>query len=351
MLFSDRFIIRHQAIFHLSRVVIACALALILIHLFSIPHASWALITIIVVMGPVSYLGSVLTKANQRLMGTVVGATLGFSLYLLPIDLPILHDAVLLTLIAFTMFFATGKHSYAAILVGITLVLVAGTGPSDLEVAEWRAVNVVLGTLLTYLCSRLFFPSRALVHFQMLISEFLQLSSDYYLLHSQELADDDAHMEYNMKLLSQNLAKQRSLLVHVQKEWHGNKQHITDIVISERRVLSILENLINSRWQTVSQLHQIASGQELLDTTEKLFKTINQLSIDVDSGDVSQVLAQDIAPNVVLPTAHSGEPNAEINAEHINHFGYLWLNHQLSQYLSALSFCLSNVFHAEDDKH
>ncbi|WP_064608069.1 FUSC family protein [Photobacterium sp. J15] len=350
MFFSDRFIIRHQAIFHLARIVIACAIALLILHIFSIPHGSWALITIIVVMGPVSYLGSVLTKANQRLLGTLVGASLGFTLYLLPMNLSVFHDAILLIFIAVAMYFAHGRHSYAAILVGITLVLVAGTGPGDLEVAEWRTLNVILGTVINYACGRLFFPSRAMVHFQMLVSEFLQLSSDYYLLHSQELASDDEHMEYNMKLLSVNLAKQRSLMVHVQKEWHGDKQEIADIVISERRVLSILENLINSRWETVTKLHQNTTGRELLAANETLFETINQLSLEVDTGEVKQVLSQDIELNLTLSPPETQHVPTDFSDQNINQFGYLWLNHQLVQYLSALSFCLSKVFNHSLDK-
>ena len=85
MRLSARFVIRHQHILHILRVVIACTIALLIIRIFNFPHSSWAEITIIVVMGPVSYMGTVLTKANQRLCGTLIGASLAFLYFYYPI--------------------------------------------------------------------------------------------------------------------------------------------------------------------------------------------------------------------------------------------------------------------------
>lgn len=346
MLLSDRFVIQHQHMLHISRVVVACAIALFVIRIFDFPHSNWALITIIVVMGPISYLGSVLTKANQRLIGTIIGASLGLALYLLPPSYIMLHDFLLLLILAITMYAVKGKHSYAAVLVALTLFLVAGGGSGELAVAEWRAINVIWGSLLSIICSRLFFPSRALIHFQLLVSEFLQLSSDYYLMHSKYLHSNVQISDYNLKFLSVNLAKQRSLMEHIYKEWKGDEQDITDIVVMERRVLSVLETLINREWQSQNAVQTIRENSLLIKATGQLFKRINKLSMQVDNGEVEQLLADDIRLLSITYETFSTIDSSE-NMGNFTFFGYLWLNHELAHHISSISFGLSKVFNRE----
>ncbi|WP_019614943.1 FUSC family protein [Psychromonas ossibalaenae] len=346
MLLSDRFVIRHQRMLHALRVVIACAIALVVIRVFEFPHSSWALITIIVVMGPVSYLGSVLTKANQRLSGTIIGALLGLAVYLLPGAYIVLHDLILLLILAVAMYAVVGKYSYAAVLVALTLFLVAGPGGADnIVVAEWRAINVVWATLLTILCSRLFFPSRALVHFQLLVTEFLLLSSDYYLLHNKGLNSDNGAADYNLKLLSTNLNKQRSLMAHIYKEWKGDEQDITDIIFLERRILSVLETLINRQWRSQDAFQKIKTNSDLMHGASDLFEHMNQISLQVDMGDVQQILADDISLFTITSETVSAVDSC--HQSNINFFGYLWLNHELARHVCAVSFSLSKVFNRQ----
>ncbi|MFT6984805.1 MAG: hypothetical protein ACJAT7_000606 [Psychromonas sp.] len=346
MVLSDRFVIRHQHMLHIARVVIACAIALFVIRVFDFPHSNWALITIIVVMGPISYLGSVLTKANQRLIGTIIGASLGLALYLLPAAYIMLHDFFLLLILAVAMYAVKGKHSYAAVLVALTLFLVAGGGGGDIAVAEWRAINVIWGSVLSIICSRLFFPSRALIHFQLLVTEFLQLSSDYYLMHSKHLHSSVQISDYNLKLLSVNLAKQRSLMEHIYKEWKGENQDITDIVIMERRVLSVLETLINREWDSQNAVQTIRENSQLIKATGQLFKRINKLSMQVDIGEVDQLLTDDIRLLSITYETFSTIDSSE-NMDNFTFFGYLWLNHELAHHISSISFNLSKVFNSE----
>ncbi|MFT6928061.1 MAG: uncharacterized membrane protein YgaE (UPF0421/DUF939 family) [Psychromonas sp.] len=346
MLLSDRFIVQHQHMLHIARVVIACTIALVIIRVFNFPHSNWALITIIVIMGPISYLGSVLTKANQRLGGTIIGAGLGLALFLLPAGYMMLHDFLLLLILAMSMYAVKGKYSYAAVLVALTLFLVAGGGSGDIAVAEWRAINVIWGSLLSIICSRLFFPSRALIHFQLLVTEFLQLSSDYYLMHNKYLHSNVQLNDHSIKFLSINLAKQRALMVHIYKEWKGDDQEITDIVVMERRVLSVLETLINRDWHSQNAIQTIKENPQLIKATGQLFDRINKLSMQVDNGEVEQLLTNDIRLLAITYETFSSLDNSE-NMNNFNFFGYLWLNHELAHHISSISFNLSKVFNRE----
>ena len=353
MFLSDRFVIQHQHMLHVVRIVIACAIALVIIRTYEFPHSSWALITITVVMGPISYLGSVLTKANQRLCGTIIGASFGLALYLLPPSLILLHDALMLLILAIAMIVVKGKHSYAAVLVALTLFLVAGAGSGNIQVAEWRAFNVIWGSLLTMICSRLFFPSKAKVHFQLLVTELLQQCGDYYLMHSRDLNTELSLSDYNIKGLSANLAKQRSLMAHIYKEWKGDNQDITDIIVMERRVLSVLETIISREWDSQDAVTEIKNNAFLSEGTAALFKEINQLSASVARGNVSSLLTDDISLLAVTYQTFSAIDNGE-NMNNFNFFGYLWLNHEFAHHISSISFSLSKVFnnkHFKEGQH
>lgn len=346
---SARFIIRHQRILHTLRVVIACAIALLIIRIFKFPHSSWAEITIIVVMGPISYMGTVLTKANQRLCGTIIGATLGFSLFLLPAQSFFLHDILLLFMLGLAIYCVNGKYSYAAVLVGLTLFLVAGSGSEDFDMAKWRAINVIWGCLLTIICSRLFFPSRALIHFQLLVSELLLLCADYYILHARNLHNTSTKMEYNLKSLNKNLEQQAILMVHINKEWKGNTQQIINIIMMERRVVSVLETLLNRQWQSQNALKKIRETPLLMNGITDLFQNINKLSQQVNQANIEQLLSEDI-PLLKITNQSFNNVENNPNIENFNYFGYLWLNHELSRHVSALSFNLSHVFNAQHFK-
>ena len=100
------------------------------------------------------------------------------------------------------MYWVKGKYSYAAVLVALTLFLVAGSGSENFDMAKWRAINVVWGCLLTIICSRLFFPSRAILHFQLLVTDLLHLCANYYLIHARCLQGSAPKRDYNLKLLN-----------------------------------------------------------------------------------------------------------------------------------------------------
>ena len=349
MFLSDRFVIRHQHMLHVARFVIACTIALIIIRSYSFPHSSWALITITVIMGPMSYLGSVLTKANQRLCGTIIGASFGLALYLLPASYLLLHDFLMLVIVAIAMTGVKGKNSYAAVLVALTLFLVAGAGSGNIQVAEWRAFNVIWGSLLTMVCSRLFFPSKAIVSFQLLVTEFLQQCGDYYLQHSKDLNSTLTISDYDIKGLSNNLARQRALMLHIYKEWKGDNQEIIDVIVMERRVLSVLEILISRQWDSQNAVQEIRDNLDLIKGTEGLFEQISRLSIGVDRGNVASLLTDDILLLEVTYKTFSAIDNGE-NMHNFNFFGYLWLNHEFAHHISAISFSLSKVFNTKHFK-
>lgn len=68
---------RHYRIVHGTRVALAFLLTFLIIRLFTIPESTWPLVTMVVIMGPISFWGNVVPRAFERIGGTVLGSILG----------------------------------------------------------------------------------------------------------------------------------------------------------------------------------------------------------------------------------------------------------------------------------
>ena len=81
----------HYKAIHGIRMAIAFVITFLAIRLLHVPEATWPLITMVVVMGPISFWGNVITRALQRIMGTVFGAASGLvALYLEVFSMPLM---------------------------------------------------------------------------------------------------------------------------------------------------------------------------------------------------------------------------------------------------------------------
>ncbi len=153
---------RHYRIVHGVRIGLAFILTFLLIRLLAVPEGTWPLITLVVVMGPISFWGNVLQRALQRIAGTVFGAASGLiALYLELYSLPLM--LAWCGVVMFVCGYLTlGKRPYMALLVGITLAVVCGAGAGDMHTALWRSGDVIFGSLLALLFTSIY-PQRAYI--------------------------------------------------------------------------------------------------------------------------------------------------------------------------------------------
>lgn len=64
-------IYRNYRVVHGIRIALAFVITFLLIRMLNLPDHSWPLITLVVVMGPISYMGNVIPRALERMAGTV----------------------------------------------------------------------------------------------------------------------------------------------------------------------------------------------------------------------------------------------------------------------------------------
>ena len=172
-------IYRHYRIVHGVRIALGFVLTFLLVRLCDIPEGSWPLITLVVVMGPISSWGNVFPRALQRIGGTVFGSISGLiALKLELISLPLM--LAWCTLVMFICGYLTlGKRPYMALLIGITLAVVCGAPAGDMNTALWRGGDVILGSLLALLFTSIW-PQKAYIHWRIQLSDSLSSLAKIY---------------------------------------------------------------------------------------------------------------------------------------------------------------------------
>lgn len=117
---------RHYRLVHGVRIALAFTLTFLLVRLLNVPEGTWPLITLVVVMGPISFWGNVVPRAFERIGGTIFGASVG----LIALKLELISLPIMLLWCALAMFICgyltLGKRPYQALLIGITLSVVVG---------------------------------------------------------------------------------------------------------------------------------------------------------------------------------------------------------------------------------
>jgi uncharacterized membrane protein YgaE (UPF0421/DUF939 family) len=136
---------------------LAAVLCLWLGHLFGLSHSYWAAISAIVVMGsdsPVS-----LASCRDRLIGTAIGALLGWGTSYVWHDHYLLYGAAVLVcvLVCSTLEFEKAGRLAAVALTIIVLIKVDG-GPGQAALA--RFLEVSLGIIVALAVTLLVFPQR-----------------------------------------------------------------------------------------------------------------------------------------------------------------------------------------------
>lgn len=91
---------KHYRVVHGCRIALAFVLTFVLVRLLDVPEGTWPLITLVVVMGPISFWGNVVPRAFERIGGTVLGSALG----LIALKLELISFPVMLAWCGVAMF-------------------------------------------------------------------------------------------------------------------------------------------------------------------------------------------------------------------------------------------------------
>lgn len=240
-------IYRHYRLVHGIRIAVAFVLAFILVRMLNIPEGTWPLITLVVVMGPISFWGNVVPRAFQRIGGTIFGATLG----LVALKLELYSLPLMFLWCGMAMFIcgylALGKRPYQALLIGITLSVVVGAPPGDMATALWRSGDVIFGSLLAMLFTSLY-PQRAFIHWRIQMAEYIHTFSKLYQTSVSPNLVERPRLERHLNQMLNNVVKFRALITPASKETHIQKSIFEAIQTISRNMICTLELQTNAHW-------------------------------------------------------------------------------------------------------
>ncbi|MGY3877651.1 FUSC family protein [Aeromonas enteropelogenes] len=325
----DILVYGHYRIVHGLRIALAFMLTFLLTRELELPESTWPLITLVVVMGPISFWGNVLARALQRVIGTIFGASCGVvALYLEIYSLP-LTLAWCGAIMFLCGYLALGKRPYVGLLIGITLAVTIGAQPGEIQTALWRSGDVVLGSLLALLfCS--IYPQRAYSHWRLQMHQILQQSGRLYHTHLSPNVLERPRLKQSHSKLLATMVGLRPLLAPAAKETRLGASLFEAVQTSMRNLLCTLEMLANTYWNDRQSHFLMQSTAQLQACHQATEEVLHQLSLMVKSGDgrgAEAAIARlhQVAREIALPA----NDEAAIN-------GYLWLNVQLTEQLTHL---------------
>lgn len=326
---------RHRRPLHVMRVALALCITFGIIQLFSIPHSGWALVSTVMVMGNLPHIGGVLDKGRQRLLGTILGALWGLSLILLPEHIAILMPLGSLLGIAFVTWFTFSKrYGYGGLMFAITLLLVVGDGTHDLSVALWRSFDVLLGTLVGIVVTILVMPHKATDMLRFMLADHLDHMARLFHAHTSATSAPDLDTRELLKRCSGLLIQQRGLVDAIHRERRLRRGELDDLISLQRRMLSTIELLLETHWNTRAGHERIDAMQGLRDQQHTLARNLGTLAFQVRTGHPVDV---DIAPFDLQRHAElAGNAYGEDGRKLFSPSGYLWLNRELARLSSAL---------------
>ncbi|EKN3737921.1 FUSC family protein [Yersinia enterocolitica] len=332
----DNLIYTHYRITHALRITLAFILTFLIIRLLAIPEGTWPLITLVVVMGPISYWGNVLARAMQRIGGTVFGAISG----LIALSLESYSLTLMLAWCGVVMFLCgyltLGKRPYMALLIGITLAVVCGSAPGDMTTALWRSGDVIFGSLLALVFTSVY-PQRAFTHWRMQMSDNLRAINQIYAAYLSPNVIERPRLEPKLKAALSQSVKMRTFIAPASKESHINKDVFEAIQTLSRNLICTLELLVDAYWSSRESHFIMLNAKGLRSTQLMTIRTLNTLSDSLRDGsparerEVAGELSEISTELKSLMLAVTQEQQIETPI-----YGYVWLSMELTKQLEEL---------------
>ncbi|WP_456269530.1 FUSC family protein [Kushneria sp. AK178] len=332
---------RYRHYLYTLRATIALGITFCIISLFNIPHSIWAPVSTLMVMGNLPHVGGVLDKGGQRLIGTALGGALGIVLLLIPAPSGTVQVLTLVAIAVALHATFTSRYGYSVLMFGITILMVTGDGNQDLTIALWRAFDVLLGTSIGIAITIVVLPQKATDLFRFMLADNLdRLASLYYAHTVATEADHDQTLE-EMKKTTSQLIKQRALVDAVHKEGRLRRGELNSLLSLERRMISTVELLLETHWDTRNGHDIIESLEGLRNEQQQLARDLSMLAHQVRTG---QEIDLDIAAldlQRYVNRAFSGRSAS--GRALFSPSGYLWLNRELARQARALVGYLGNI--------
>ena len=340
---------RYYRWIHATRISLAFLITFAGIRWFKLEDASWALITMLIVMGPLPYWGNVFSRAVQRTGGTVIGAVSGLvALYLEMYSFP----AMLLwcAVVMFACGYLTlGKHPYMALLIGATLAVVSCSAPNDMDAAVLRSVYVMAGSILALIYTSIY-PQRAYTDLRIKFSQSMGKLNDLYEAYFSPQVLERPNLDDTLKDELDAVVKLRSYIAAASNESHLKQDVFNGLQTLHRNVVSTLILMIDAYWSS-RENHLLIKNEPALSDLHRLIPLAlqslqNKLVMGIGDNEISSQLRK---------SSHQLRELAlkSINGKEIEtpFYAYVWLSLEMLKQLAELNDQLHAALYHPGHKH
>ncbi|WP_391089053.1 FUSC family protein [Vibrio sp. NH-UV-68] len=328
----DTLIFQNYRIVHGIRIALAFVITLAFTNYLQLPESTWILITLVVVMAPISYLGNVLPRAWHRTMGTLIGALSGIAAIFIGQYSQVAMYLWCSLIMFLSAYFALGKRPYVGLLIGITLSVTIGGGKHDVFIALWRGLDVTVGCILAVLFC-LIYPQRAFIHWRMTVGNTLnQMAKMYRISCSPNLVEQPDISKQQRRVIGE-LARMDKLSAPSIKESKLSSALIASVVAELRNTLYSIELLHRSYWSDRSTHLNMLYSDTLADCQQSIEQELESLANLITKGAEHELPPTD---NISEMLAQLTDHLPNIPGEQMSVYSYIWLNCKLMEDLINL---------------
>lgn len=264
----ENFTLKSPIFKHSLRLVVTVLAGYAIGSIFSLQHAYWILLTIIVIMRP----GYVLTKdrSRQRIVGTLIGGAIAGGIVLLT-DNQTVYIAI--TFITMTLSFTFIQQNYKASATFITLTIIfvyAMLSPDAITIIKFRMIDTLIGAGLASITNLVLWPAWESQNITNLIQQAV-LTNKKYLEEVKNLYHDKATVKTPYKISRKhafiaigNLHAGFQRMTQEPKWKQQNLNKLYEIVVTQNTLLSATASL-----GTYIQIHHTTDATMYFDTYMK----------------------------------------------------------------------------------
>ncbi|MFZ4831702.1 FUSC family protein [Rouxiella sp. Mn2063] len=342
----DTLIYKNYRIAHGLRIALAFILTFLIVHWIHLPEATWPLITLVVVMGPISFWGNVVERVMERILGTIGGSISGLiALWIEIYSVPLMLAWCGVVVFA-SGYLTLGKRPYAALLLGVTLAVVLGAGAGHFDVAMWRTADVIIGSLLSLLFASIY-PQRAYIHWRMQMAAYLKSLNKLYSAWLSPNMIERPRLHLKLKQAMSQMIKMRALHAAASKESHVSREVFDAIQTLSRNLICTLELLADAYWSSRESHFIMLNAPALRHTQLLILNAMEELSevlLNGSQGNEMRISEQlnelALELKALMTTMQQESQNLEAPI-----YGYVWLSMQVADQLKSIGDLIKATLH------
>ena len=276
---------------HIIKIMVAVLIGYFIVHINPEPHATWIILSIIIIMMSHASVSVQMEKAFSRAFGTCIGAALGILVLLMHNGL--ITNAIILMFVTASFCYIRIKKfisDYATILGLATFVMVIVAHNADWTYGVARAGEIILGITISLLVSNLIYPISSNKMLNLYLDKNWHQLLKYTkkaLLEDVSRNEDASIREMEYKILQRHSNIEKILRI---KPFTKRQQTHPELTLLARYQLGIYRYVTHINIALHSQInHEPCISPELKDSFRRCCNTLIEILSKINNIDIEKL--------------------------------------------------------------